>query len=325
MSVQERTYLNEEKYQKNKKKLTKTAIIIMTIGVIIGLSLIAAGIIRNINFDQKAKAEHEKNVVEKEGLEIRLEELEANLDELISREREMLEMRLEELEPQKEELEKEQRDELRAGGFSDRYYELDKAINEIRKEITDIDTKLWKIKVGWGDLELGEEYDAIKTELAEINTRLDEIDRNLRSGANSDFEKSKSIPFFIFGVFIIISSCMICGYIFLIANGRGIAAFGTQSVMPVAKEGLQEMAPTMREIAKENMKEMGPAMREFAKENMEELGPTAAKYYGQIAGEVARNVRNSAKDEGANIRRCPQCNAQLEEDSVYCEECGKEL
>ena len=47
------------------------------------------------------------------------------------------------------------------------------------------------------------------------------------------------------GGFIIIASCMIAGSIYIFGKRREIAAFTTQQVMPVAKEGIDEMAPTV--------------------------------------------------------------------------------
>ena len=38
---------------------------------------------------------------------------------------------------------------------------------------------------------------------------------------------------------------------FLIGNGREITAYSAQQVMPVAKEGIEEMAPTVGYAAKE--------------------------------------------------------------------------
>ena len=40
------------------------------------------------------------------------------------------------------------------------------------------------------------------------------------------------------------------GSIYMIAKRREILAFSTQQVMPVAKEGINKMAPTMGNVAK---------------------------------------------------------------------------
>lgn len=53
------------------------------------------------------------------------------------------------------------------------------------------------------------------------------------------------------GVFICISTCMISGFIFAVSKRRHILAFQTQQAMPIAKEGINEMAPTIGNVAGE--------------------------------------------------------------------------
>ena len=79
MSV-EREYLNEERYQKNKKKLSTASIIVLLIGLLIGGGLIATGIIKqkevSDKYSEKGLAEvTEKLNAEKENLLAKKEEL----------------------------------------------------------------------------------------------------------------------------------------------------------------------------------------------------------------------------------------------------------
>jgi len=60
-----------------------------------------------------------------------------------------------------------------------------------------------------------------------------------------------SISSIMFGAFICIATCMISGFIFIVANKRHILAFQAQQVMPIAKEGIDEMAPTIGNVAGE--------------------------------------------------------------------------
>lgn len=53
------------------------------------------------------------------------------------------------------------------------------------------------------------------------------------------------------GVFICIATCMISIFIFFVAKGRHIAAFTTQQTMPIVKERLDEISPTLGNTAKE--------------------------------------------------------------------------
>ena len=48
-----------------------------------------------------------------------------------------------------------------------------------------------------------------------------------------------------------ISTCMISGFILIFAKQRHIVAFQAQQVMPVTKEGIEEMAPTLGKAAGE--------------------------------------------------------------------------
>lgn len=74
--------LNEETYQKNKKKITKVAIIVLVVGILIGGSLIVAGLIKQIkvnsNYSEESKGRlQEKIATEKQKLETKKEELES--------------------------------------------------------------------------------------------------------------------------------------------------------------------------------------------------------------------------------------------------------
>lgn len=66
--------------------------------------------------------------------------------------------------------------------------------------------------------------------------------------STGDFASSSSI---MLGVFICIAICMISGFMFMFAKQRHIVAFKVQQVMPVAKEGIDEMAPTIGNVAGE--------------------------------------------------------------------------
>ena len=289
----ENKYLNEDKYQKSKKKITRVAAIIMIAGIICGLSLIATGIIKNSSLEKAAQTEQENISTEKAELQAKLDELEPRRDELLSQKTEELELRLDELETQKKDLEKQKNQEFRANGFSDRYDELQSELDDVNKEIADIEDTLWKIKVGWSGLSLGDEYDAVDKEISDINGRLYELDSN--HGMDLGFEKSKSIMFFMIGGSIIFLGLMIGGYIMFAANIRGVAAFGAQSMMPVAKEGMEEMAPTY------------------------------AKTLGQVAGEVTKSVKNSGNETAQTSKHCPFCGSAIDANSTFCEVCGRKM
>ena len=66
--------------------------------------------------------------------------------------------------------------------------------------------------------------------------------------STGDFASTNSI---MFGAFICIATCMISGSIFMFSKRRQMLAFQLQQVMPVAKEGIEEMAPTLGKAAGE--------------------------------------------------------------------------
>lgn len=53
------------------------------------------------------------------------------------------------------------------------------------------------------------------------------------------------------GTFICIATCIISGFIFLVSKQRNILAFQAQQLIPIAKEGVDEMAPAMGNLARE--------------------------------------------------------------------------
>ena len=64
----------------------------------------------------------------------------------------------------------------------------------------------------------------------------------------------------------------------LLGHGREISAYMVQSQMPVAKEGIEEMAPTIGKAGASIAKEMTPV-------------------YGEVAKEIAKGVKEGLKDE----------------------------
>ena len=83
--------------------------------------------------------------------------------------------------------------------------------------------------------------------------------------SNSSFAKTS---FLMFGGFIVIASSMFCGVLYLsLIKRREIMAYTIQQVMPVAKEGIDKISPTV------------------------------AKATGNIAKEVTKGIKEGLKDE----------------------------
>lgn len=82
----------------------------------------------------------------------------------------------------------------------------------------------------------------------------------------SDYSTASSI---MIGVFISVATCLTSFTIFLFAKGRDMIAFQAQSVMPVAKEVIGDIAPTIGDASKEISKGITEGIKEGIKENKE--------------------------------------------------------
>ena len=125
-----------------------------------------------------------------------------------------------------------QNQEFRNNGLSEEYYKQGNEIDKMQKKVSELDSEIWKTKNGYGTAGNIQKY----------------------------------LPFYIFGGVIIFTTLMISGQIYLISKGREIMAYTAQQSIPVAQEGIEKMAPTMRKVGKETMEEMAPVFGEVAKE-----------------------------------------------------------
>ena len=100
------------------------------------------------------------------------------------------------------------------------------------------------------------EYCDLKIKIADMN---DEF--------NKKFDSFTSIPFYMFGGFAIVASFMAFTSIYAFAKRREITAFTTQQVMPVAKEGMDEVSPNVGKMAKEIAKGIKAGINEADNEN----------------------------------------------------------
>lgn len=76
------------------------------------------------------------------------------------------------------------------------------------------------------------------------------ITKDYCKAKNSNGEMATTL-YIIFGIFICFATCMIAFFIFTVAKRRHILAFAAQQTIPVAKEGIDEMAPTIGNAAGE--------------------------------------------------------------------------
>ena len=233
---EKKEYLNEENYEKGKKTLKRISLIILVIGLLIGGSLIVLGIIKSN--DLKRQNEEAIEQVEQNNKARTAEEVQVDIDSLQDQ-IDSIETEITNLEREKTRIFQEDR------GFSDRYYSKEdeiklkqKDLSKLRTQLSDYEDELWKINSGYNDT------------------------RNAIEKGRNTISIAKYIPFYMFGSFIIIASCMIAGVIYVFAKRREITAFTTQQVMPVAQEGIEKMAPTVGNAAKEVAKGIKEGLNE---------------------------------------------------------------
>ena len=157
---------------------------------------------------------------------------------------------------------------------------------EVEAEIDDVSNELARLKseqnTEFDTNGFSEEFYRIGNEIDKLQTKKEEIKSELFKINNGYYNNMKNkifvAPFYMFGAFIIISSLMISGAIFMFTKRREMLAFSMQQVMPVATEGLEKVAPTVSKVGSKMMKDMAPA-------------------YGEVAKEIAKGIKDGTKDD----------------------------
>ena len=215
----DKKYLNEERYKKGKGFLVLVAILILVIGVFIGGFLIYKGISKVKSNNATYSEENKQAKIDK-------------LNEELNAEKLVLETR---------------RDELRKKGIesssdyeSGEKYELYLIVKVLDPSFDNCAFDEYK------NSNITSKYCSLKNDLEDARDEDVSFDKSWNSFG--------AIPFFMIGGFLIFVTLMISGNVFVFAKRREIVAFTTQQVMPIAKEGAEELAPVagnaVKEIAK---------------------------------------------------------------------------
>ena len=314
---EKKEFLNEENYQKTRKKISKIILTVFIVGILLGVSLIAVGIVKRGEVNSKYSDESKVTIQEqlsqeKIKLEEKQKELENNRTTNLETEKASLLQSKSELEAKIKPVEDEIKslERVKFTGFNDAYYAredkklieiIDDALDESFNHCAFDETKNNSYTSKYCSIKNNQTDDlknisVIKKALDESFNycRFDETKNNaltsnycslklqlndLNEVFGKSFESTKSIPFFIFGVFVIIGSCTICGSLYLsLVKRREIMAYGAQQVMPVAQEGIEKMAPTIGKAGASIVKEMAPV-------------------YGDIAKEVSKGIKDGLKEK----------------------------
>ncbi len=231
-------YLNEERYQKSKKKISIIALTVLIIGLLIGGTLIVLGIININNNNSKYSDESKAELISK--LEAEKNNLETKKAELISKGIEY---------------------DVFADYDDGEVYDLFIITKTLDPSFDNCAFNEYK------NNELTKKYCSLKSELEQFE-----------NGFSKNIGSAASIPLFMIAAFVISSTLMIFGFIFMISKRREITAFGVQQVMPIAKEGIEKMAPSIGKAGKSIAKEMAPV-------------------YGDIAKEISKGIKDGLKTE----------------------------
>lgn len=239
-------YLSEEKYQKTVKNLKRASLIVLIVGVLIGLSLIITGIVL-YNTD-KSKILDDANKITNKAVYTEDEKKEFKKEyEDIKKDVSKLESELKKLEGDKDSLLK---------NFS--YSTNMEDVNAIIASITEKTKELAEANAKKAILE-AKLYGKAKVKMI----KEDETFNNyLEKKFNDSYKMAKYSPFFGFGGFIIFTSLIVSGFLYLISKRREVTSFTVQQQIPVVKEAASEMAPTAGEVSKEIAKGVKEGLEE---------------------------------------------------------------
>ena len=210
-------YLTEETYESGKSKLKVIICIILIVGLAIGGGLIYLGINRS-NPTRIESLTNELNVAKEELVALKKSLTEKN-------------------KPTTEEIKKLERVPFR--GFTEDYYENQDKIAELKESIKE-DTKTIE------DINYVFEYGCTFNHNTNLNKYCDLY--NTLEKAN---DKTYSIPFYMFGGFVIIAAFMMTLPLTFTLKGREITSYMAQQNMPIAKESVEKMGPSVAKMAKD--------------------------------------------------------------------------
>lgn len=223
--MSEKKYLNEENYQKTKKKIIRIALIVLIIGLFIGGGLISIGIRKQISINNKY-SENNKQVLK---------------DKITVEEKKLKDI--------KKSLEDKG---IKYNAFT-RYdegesYDLKIVSEALNPNYNKCNSNEYIVN------SLTKDYCSYQNELNKITEH------------NKSFEKSNIVPYYMFGAFIIVATIIISISIYTSAKGREIAAFAIQQGMPLAKESIDEMTPTIAASAGDIAKSIKKGLNDADKE-----------------------------------------------------------
>lgn len=216
-------YLNEEKYKKTKNRLSIIALLVLILGLSTGGFLIYKGLTRG-----------SANKIEE--LKIKLAEEKDNL----IKSKDSIE---EKIKPINDEIKKLERVPFK--GFDQAYYDRKDRISELNKSIAEDNTLLVVI-----NSVLNENSNDCGFEETNINTYTSKY-CSLKNELYDISDPENSFTYYMFGGFIIFSTLIISWAIYINSRGREMTAFYAQQRIPIVKEGISEITPSISKASEE--------------------------------------------------------------------------
>ena len=232
--MENKKYLTEENYEKGKKTILKIAITILVIGIVIGISLIIVGILKinSTSENSNNNTTIEEDAMTEEEIDLKIAEIDNQINEI--------NQNLNSLKAEKSQ-------EFMTNGFSEKYYEIDSEIETENKKISD----------------LNQEKFILESEKQLTNNGF--IDDFEEGGPENLASKGFGGMMIMGGVMVLIFTALISGNLFMIYKRREILAFTAQQSIPVVKEGIEEMAPTIGNVVKEVTKGISSGIKDKEK------------------------------------------------------------
>lgn len=213
--MEQEEYLNEERYQRTKGKISIIGTIFCLFFILLGAGLISLGVYNIIKYNDKEVLKIEENNLLKIKEEIQLK-----------------------IEPIEQEIKKLEREQFT--GFNDEYYVRKDKIEELAKSISE---ETYTITLISRALDKGFNYCAF-----------DEYQDSEYTKNYCDYRYNNPTKYMIFiipGIFCLMIGLMLSISLFATLKRREMLAFVTQQTMPIAQEGMEKMAPTLGKVAEE--------------------------------------------------------------------------
>lgn len=205
----EKQYLTEENYQRINKKFKTISLIVFIVGLIIGLGLIVFGIIKTNEAD---KINEERAAAAAAEVDAKVAEAEQRLDEVQS--------------------------EL--SSLNSQYNAKEAECDSLSMQDPD-----WFAKKG----QCKRESSAIHSNIMDLESEEFQLEHANFTVYYDKADSSWCVILYGVGGFIILASAVAALAIWLITKRRALLAYHAQSVMPVAKEGIDEITPTAANAA----------------------------------------------------------------------------